>query len=145
MKKSELKQIIKEELEAYRREISEMGEAKPVVNPKKAQGIILGAVKTLFNSGAITGVDSNHATEIASELIKHISVAVAPYSQQAEPSGDELNDSPAYDEEEASLDDQSQYDPDLSKQTADDDEEPTSTPEEEPLFEVSKIAKKLKL
>jgi hypothetical protein len=145
MKKSELKDIIKEELQAYRERVQENMDAKPVVDHKKAAGIILGAVKTLFNSGAITGVDATYAKEITKELIKHINVAIAPYGQKEEPMGDDLNDDAAYDEEEESLDDQSQYDPDLSKQTSDYEPEPGEPEEDEPLFEVKKIAEKLKL
>lgn len=145
MKRSELKQLIKEELRSLRRSISEEESTKPVVNSKKAGGIILGAVKTLFNSGAITGVDSTAATDIANELVKHLSVAVAPYGQKVGAPDKDLNDDSAYKKEEDSLDDQSQYDPDLSKQTS--DYKPTSTEpeEEEPLFEVKKVARKFKI
>lgn len=146
MKRSELKKLVKEELNSLRRSIKEEDSSKPVVNPKKANGIILGAVKTLFNSGAITGVDPAHATDIATDLIKRLSVAAAPYGQQNTPKGDDLNDDTAYEKEEDSLDDQSQYDPDLSKQTSDHESKPPeSEQEEEPLFEVKKIADKLKI
>lgn len=145
MKRSELKQLVKEELQSLRRSISEEESAKPVVNSKKANGIILGAVKTLFNSGAITGVDTTAATDIANELVKHLSVATAPYGQKASPPNDDLNDDSAYKKEEDSLDDQSQYDPDLSKQTSDHEPTPTEPEDEEPLFEVKKIARKLKI
>jgi hypothetical protein len=141
MKKNELKEMIREELRILREDSS----TKPIVNPKKANGIILGAVKTLFNSNAITGVDPTRATDIANELVKHIQVAIAPYSQDNEPQGDDLNDESAYKEEEDSLDDQSQYDPDLSKQTSDYEPKSEVEDEEESLFEVRKIAKKLKI
>jgi hypothetical protein len=145
MKKSELKQIIREELEWYRGKLQEQDSAKPVVDPDKAGGIILGAVKTLFNSGAIIGVDPTRANDVASELVKQLTVAIAPYGQQEPPAGDDLDDETSYGEEEDSLDDQSQYDPDIQKQTSDEEPKAKSEPEEEPLFEIAKIAKKLKL
>jgi len=153
MNKAHLKKIVKEEYVRYKekaRRISEIlneeSPQKPVLDPEKSTGIILGAVKTLFNSNAIVGVDPSKTTEIANDILKHMPVILAPYGAQPVPTTDDLNDDSAYDKEEETLDDQSQYDPDLSKQTTD-KKEPVKPKQNsnDSLFEVKRIANRLKL
>ena len=70
MKKSQLKKIVAEEIKRMkiRREALQQPETNAGtsagINPKKAQGIIAGAIKTLINSGATSGIDQSQVNQL---------------------------------------------------------------------------------
>lgn len=177
MNKGQVKQIIQEELRRRRKFLFEelKGDNKnqpqpqqntsgvdpepdaPLgLNPKKSHGIIAGAIKTLLNSGAVTGLDQSAVDILTKEVLKSLDIAVKAQSTAKEESEedaetDELSDEPEYREQSEELDDQDQYDQTLDQELEDDEseenEEGDSAEEEpaddmgmdEPLFEVKKI------
>lgn len=128
----------------------EPSNSAPALNPKKSQGIIIGALKTLINSGAITGVDQSQVSQIASDLMTQLNAKLPTYKTGGAPEADaedpEFEDDLNYSKEDEELEDQNQYDPDLDKQVSDNDENPEEpAPEEdEPLFEAKDFAHYLK-
>jgi hypothetical protein len=147
MKKSDLKKIINEELRIQRKRLFESQEQPqpqitdpnaPVgLNPKKAQGIIAGAIKTLINSGALTGVDQTVVDSLTADLIKNLDISVKAKTSEIEDDKEEadsvdLDDEIPHNRESDELDDQNQYDKQLKATTSDaKEEEPEEGGEEE--------------
>ena len=133
--------------------------AGPTLDAKKAHGIIVGAVKTLFNSGALTGVGIEQLESMTQDVIKQMTTSIGatpaapaapteapapaptaaptpaaaplPTPDDSEEDDPEFDDQVVHDQQADELDDQAQYDPDLDKQVSSPagDE---SYPEEEP-------------
>ena len=112
------------------------------LNKKKSVGIIVGALKTLFNSGAIAGIDKSHMKALATDMINGLDTqvqALGSVTDIEEPTTDGLKDDVPAEEASQEFDDAGQYDDDLSQQVPDPgqgEEAPMDEPEEEePLFE----------
>ena len=184
MKKAQIKQIITEEIKRQRKRLFFEGQnpmepnapaqpsqqqaapapvepanAAPALDPKKAQGIVAGAIKTLMQSGALQGVGPEQVAQITADVVANIQSSVggapaapttaspapiaAPEVDASEQDDPEFDDQVAHDSEANELDDQNQYDPDLDKQLSGGEEEEEPAPKEEPMFEVKQLKEAL--
>ena len=148
MKRRELKKLISEELQRFSfREATDEVEAQaqvkptnstPTLNPKKAHGILAGAIKTLINSGAAVGVDQTHVAQLTQDVIDNLSTVISslkPVEVDASDDSTDLEDEGAYKKENDEFDDQSQYDPSLEKQLEKPEDEESAGDEAAPAEE----------
>jgi hypothetical protein len=188
MDKNRIKQIVAEEVKRQRKRLfQEQGDplapsapqpqqpatpapqptnAAPALNPKKATGIIAGAIKTLMNSGALQGVGPEQVQQLTQDMIQNLNTSVggspeavptapttpaAPMPDASEQDDTEFADDVVNKKQEDEFDDQNQYDPDLDKQVtpaAGEEEEVPAEEDpfgEEPLFEVKDLRAIFKL
>lgn len=171
MKKSDLKKLVSEEIRRMKQrrkflresELENNASTSASINPKKAQGIIAGAIKTLINSGATNGLDQSQVDQLTQNLIKHLSDTIPTMKPVSSPSqnddntNSDLNDEIPFKKENDKLEDQNQYDPDLRKVAKSGTDSKENKPQggsennedpfggaDEPLFEASYFKKFLK-